>query len=213
MGPAELAARFEADGFVLVPALLPPAEVRAAVAGVEYAYRQPRDRMNESRPGGPPRWMRQRTYEWHRAHPVFAELLAHPLVVDLARRVIGADFHVIAAQCSRINPRATGAESGGLRGGPSGGHMVNAMHQDSPFFVAGEAQARGCGDADALRAVADELGAPLHRAGFSAMWCLHPPPSTLHPPAPPPSTLHPPASTTTGGGGVLLHSRPCIYRS
>ena len=31
--------------------------------------------------------------QWHRAHPVFVELLAHPLVVDLA---IGPDLHAIA---------------------------------------------------------------------------------------------------------------------
>ena len=49
--------------------------------------------MDEPKPGGPPRWMRQRTYEWHRAHPVFVELLAHLLVVDLA---IGPDLHAIA---------------------------------------------------------------------------------------------------------------------
>ena len=159
----EQLARYERDGFLFVPSLLSPNQTAAALRGVEFAYSAPLDEINIAPNGNATIWMRQRTYQWHRRHPIFVEMLAHRVVIALANEVLGPGrVHAIAAQCSRINPGAASRERG---------HIVNTIHADTPFFAVGEGDARQKGDLAALRAIEAMIGAPLHRVGFSAMWC------------------------------------------
>jgi len=170
----EQLSRFERDGFLFVPSLLSEAQTAAALRGAEFAYADaPLDEINIAANGNATLWMRQRTYQWHRQHPIFVEMLAHPFVMSLADRVLGPGrAHAIAAQCSRINPGATDRERG---------HIVNTIHADTPFFAAGEREARQEGDLAALLAIEARVGAPLHRVGFSAMWYLRETPVEMGP--------------------------------
>ena len=149
-----MVARYEQDGFLYVPGVLSEGQVAAALRAVEFAYTQPPDDY-----AGKPQWMRPRTYRWHDEHYVFVELLSHPLVVDLARKLIGPHAHAVAAQCSRISPYA-GTDRGKcnrLQGEdrahsesdhrvlmvlPGRGHSVPTMHIDTPFLGADSAQVR-----------------------------------------------------------------------
>ena len=161
----EQLARYERDGFLFVPSLLSADQAAAALRGVEFAYSSaPLDEYNiDSKGKSTWVWMRQRTYQWHHEHPIFVEMLAHRFVISLTERVLGPGrAHVIAAQGSRINPGATNFERG---------HMVNTIHADTPFFAAGERDARQKGDLAALQAIEARIGAPMHHVGFSAMWC------------------------------------------
>jgi hypothetical protein len=124
----------------------------------------------------------------HREHPVFIDLLAHCLVIDFARwephacwimlvlcmvaeppiadqapalrSELGADFHAIAAQCSRIHPQAEG---------PERGHMVTNIHPDTPFMAPGESEARRAGDGAELQRIEAQLGVPLVQVGVGQL--------------------------------------------
>jgi hypothetical protein len=104
---------FDRDGIVLVEGLLNQPTLDAARVGVEWL-------MNNAR--AEYKWIRQRTYEWHREQPVFVELIEQPLVIGFAQRVLGEDFHLAAAQCSR-NLRDDHYAPGAMK-----------IHQDDVFF-------------------------------------------------------------------------------
>lgn len=130
----QLIDNFARDGFILVEHLLDERQIAQAQAGIEWAMQQPLERY---------KWIKQRTYEWFREHPIFAELIEHPLVMEFATAWLGPEFHLIAAQCSR-NTRDDHYAPG-----------VMKAHQDDVFFPAPEKRA---------------AGVPDIRYGFSAMW-------------------------------------------
>ncbi|MCX5662703.1 MAG: phytanoyl-CoA dioxygenase family protein [Planctomycetota bacterium] len=136
---------FERDGVLILDRLLTPAQLAAAQAGVDWAM---------AHAGGPHRWIKQRSYEWHERHPVFVELIEHPAAIAAARMLLGEDFHLIAAQCSR-NTRDDHYAPG-----------VMQFHQDAVFFP------------KPGRAPAD---VPANRCGFSAMWTLQETPLAMGP--------------------------------
>jgi len=145
MNTTRLFQDFERDGLVLVEGLMTGSQLAAARAGVAWAMEQP---------PAPYKWIKQRTYEWRREHPIFVELIEHPTVLELAEAVLGPDFHLIAAQCSRNtrdDPYAPGA-------------MV--MHSDAVFFPTAERRR-------------DDV--PNHRYGFSAMWYVQDTPLEMGP--------------------------------
>lgn len=138
---------FERDGVVIVDRVLTPAQLAAAREGVEWAM---------ASAGGQYRWIKQRTYEWHAEYPVFIEIIEHPLVLDIARQVLGDDFHLIAAQCSR-NTRDDHYAPG-----------VMNFHQDGVFFPQPDRVPVGS-------------ATPAHRYGFSAMWAVRDTPLAMGP--------------------------------
>jgi ectoine hydroxylase-related dioxygenase (phytanoyl-CoA dioxygenase family) len=142
---ASLAAAYDRDGFVLVESLLDPRQIAEAQAGVAWAM---------ANVAGNYRWIKQRTYEWLDAQPIFVELIEHPVVLELAERILGDDFHLIAAQCSR-NTRDDFYAPG-----------VTNIHQDGCFFPTAGRELPGV--------------AP-HHYGFSAMWYLQDTPLEMGP--------------------------------
>eukprot|EP01052_Picozoa_sp_SAG31_P032829 SAG31_NODE_3642_length_4032_cov_1.536232_1_plen_294_part_00 len=172
-------AKYEEDGFLLWPAVLSKQQCCDALAAVEFCYSETAaGAIHTARRSGAgvdsaPRWMRQRTYEHRHRHPIFVDLLAHPLVIEFARKVLGPDFHTIAAQCSRINA--------GPDFGPQTGHAVRHIHQDTPFFVPGEGEARKAGNMHELQAIEQKIGIPLTQLSFSAMWYLRMTPLSMGP--------------------------------
>ena len=144
MNPEKLVSEFESEGFVLVENLMTAEQLASAQAGVEWAMSQQPERY---------RWIRQRTYEWFETHPVFVELMEHPLVLETAERILGSNFHLIAAQCSRHtrgDPYAPGAMK---------------IHQDRVFFPGEETTET----------------IPPHHNGFSAMWYVQDTPPAMGP--------------------------------
>jgi hypothetical protein len=135
---------YDRDGFVFLESVLDARQVAEAQRGVAWAM---------DHVGGSYKWIKQRTYEWFREHPIFVELLEHPFVMEFADAVLGHDVQVIAAQCSR-NTREP--YIGGL----------TAIHQDACFFP-----------------TADRLlpGVPLERYSFSAMWYVQDTPLEMGP--------------------------------
>src|SRR5688500_6989309 len=140
-----ITAALDRDGYALVEQVLSAGQIADARAGVQWAM--------EKVPGSY-KWIKQRTYEWIREHPIFVELIEHPLVIDVATQYLGPDFHLIAAQCSRNAPEEHYAPG------------VMQIHQDACFFPTTE-RARD--------------GVPLHRYGFSAMWYLQDTPLEMGP--------------------------------
>lgn len=144
---SQAASTLERDGVVILDALLSSSQLAAARDGVEWAM---------ANAGGQYRWIKQRTYEWHADHPVFLELIEHPTVLDIARQVLGDDFHLIAAQCSR-NTRDDHYAPG-----------VMNFHQDGVFFPQPNRVTAGS-------------ATPAHRYGFSAMWTVRDTPLAMGP--------------------------------
>jgi hypothetical protein len=144
---ATITRQFEIEGAVLIESVLGNDEILRAVEAVDWAM---------VLPPAPYKWIRQRTYEWFETHPIFIDLIEHPLVIQLADAFFEGDdgYHLIAAQCSRNtkdDPYAPGAMK---------------IHQDRVFFPQEE------------RANPDVL---THRYGFSAMWYLQDTPLEMGP--------------------------------
>ncbi len=139
-----LADTFKRDGMALLPSLMSPAQLAAAQRGVAWAM--------ETQGGH--KLIKARTYEWFREHPVFVELLEHPVVIGLCERVYGDDYHVIAAQCSR-NIKAGFYAPG-----------ADKFHNDAVFFPKAERMVKGV---------------PLENYSFSAMWYLQDTPLEMGP--------------------------------
>src|SRR5262245_45180114 len=111
---ATLVEAFDRDGFVLVEGVLDARQLAEAQRGVEWAMKNV---------AGSYKWIKQRTYEWTN-HPIFAELIEHSFVLEFGHALLGGDFHLIAAQCSR-NTRELYAQ-------------VTTIHQDACFFPAAD---------------------------------------------------------------------------
>lgn len=147
METQKLLQEFERDGFALRESLLSAEQVETAQRAVEWAMHNGTDKY---------KWIAQYSYEWFREQPLFVELIEHPLVLEFAATVLGPDFHLIAAQCSRNtrdDPYAPGAM---------------ALHQDAVFFPMPER-------------VQD--GVPDYKYGFSAMWYVQDTPLEMGPTA------------------------------
>ena len=142
---AALAREYDRSGFILVERHLEDSNLAEANAAVAWAFDRAGDRYA---------LIRQRTYEWFREHPVFVRLLVDPVVIALARRLLGPDFHVIAAQCSRN----TRAEHYAL--------SATNLHQDKGFFPP-------------PRRMRPEV--PPHHYGFSAMYFMQDTPREMGP--------------------------------
>ena len=140
---ATLVDAFDRDGFVLVESLLDARQLAEAQRGVQWAM---------ANVAGNYKWIKQRTYEWT-THPIFAELIEHPFVLEFGRALLGGDFHLIAAQCSRNTREELYAQ-------------VTTIHQDGCFFPA----------ADRVVPVR-----PLIRYSFSAMFYLQDTPLEMGP--------------------------------
>jgi hypothetical protein len=145
MDTPQMLEAFDRDGFVLIESLMDDRQLAAAQNGVEWAM---------AHSSGPYKWIKQRSYEWYGDHPIFVELIEHPLVLEFAREWLGPEFHLIAAQCSR-NSRDDHYAPG----------VVN-IHADTVFFPEAGRQANGVA---------------AHRYGFSAMWHLQDTPLEMGP--------------------------------
>ncbi|MDA0839161.1 MAG: phytanoyl-CoA dioxygenase family protein [Planctomycetota bacterium] len=145
MNPNQLVIEFESQGVALIESLMTPTQIVAAQTAVEWAMSQKQERY---------KWIRQRTYEWFETHPIFVELMEHPLALEIAGRILGSDFHLIAAQCSRNtkdDPYAPGAMN---------------IHRDKVFFPTDEKMTEGI---------------LPHHYGFSAMWYVQDTPLEMGP--------------------------------
>jgi ectoine hydroxylase-related dioxygenase (phytanoyl-CoA dioxygenase family) len=142
---ASMSDAFDREGYLVVERVLDARQLREAEAGVRWAM---------GNVPGEYKWIKQRSYEWFREHPIFAELIEHPLVMDFARHYLGPDVRLIAAQCSR-NTREDHYAPG-----------VMQIHQDACFFAPPGAS---------------PPGVPEHRYGFSAMWYLQDTPLDMGP--------------------------------
>src|SRR5688572_7677853 len=90
---AALLDAYDRDGFVLVERLMSARDLADARRGVEWAMTNQQGKYT---------WIKQRTYEWFREHPVFVRLIEHPTVLAFGRALLGDDdMHLIGAQCSR----------------------------------------------------------------------------------------------------------------
>ena len=103
----------EADGVTLVEDVLSDSECQKALDGIEWAI--------ETQTGPLP-LQRQRTYEYYRDHPIFVDLLEHPMVIDVAEACLGDAYHLICAEITR-NERDNHYLD-----------VVKNIHQDHCFF-------------------------------------------------------------------------------
>jgi ectoine hydroxylase-related dioxygenase (phytanoyl-CoA dioxygenase family) len=145
MNSDPLVSEFESQGVVLIESLMTPTQIVSAQAAVEWAMSQEQEHY---------KWIRQRTYEWFETHPIFVELMEHPLVLEIAEKILDSDFHLIAAQCSRNtrdDPYAPGAMN---------------IHHDKVFFPTEEKTSESI---------------PPHHYGFSAMWYVQDTPLEMGP--------------------------------
>jgi hypothetical protein len=140
-----LAQTFEQAGMVLIERLMTSSQIEDARKGVNWALAQPPERYQ---------WIRQRSYEWFNTHPVFVDLIQHPLILEFAETVMGSNFHLIAAQCSR-NTKADP-------------YIPKAMiiHRDREFFP---------------KKGTPPSGIPWYNYSFSAMWYLQDTPLEMGP--------------------------------
>lgn len=105
--------RLHTDGYVIVPSLLPAAEVtaiRAALAPHLQGLLPGRNDFEGFRS--------ERVYALLAKSPVFADLAAHPLVLDVCEAVLGANFMLSA--CLAINTHP--------------GETVQPLHYDDSFY-------------------------------------------------------------------------------
>lgn len=141
-----LAKVYNETGICIITNLLTSDEIQEAKQGTRWAF--------ESLPQERYKFIRQRSYEWFEKHPIFVSLIKHPLILDFSSQVLGSDYHLIAAQCSRN----TQAEP----------YIPNAMriHRDREFypkpnFIREDKQ--------------------LHEYGYTAMWYVQDTPLIMGP--------------------------------
>jgi ectoine hydroxylase-related dioxygenase (phytanoyl-CoA dioxygenase family) len=92
----ELLAQMDEDGYVILPSLLPPSQVKA-IRDALAPYLQ-RKQMGRNDFEG---YESERVYALLAKSPVFADLTAHPLVLDACEHVLGPNFMLSA--CLAIN--------------------------------------------------------------------------------------------------------------
>mgnify|MGYP002784113116 FL=1 len=83
--------RLESDGFAILPGILTPAEVAAAIAASAKALASADDDGSVFGRGGSPHGARNLLRLW----PAAVELVRTPVLADAVRRVLGADAGVV----------------------------------------------------------------------------------------------------------------------
>lgn len=105
--------RLHGDGYVILPRLLPPARVQA-IRDALAPWLQGRLTGRNDFEG----YQSERVYALLAKSPVFADLAAHPLVLDVCEAVLGPNFMLSA--CLAINTHP--------------GETAQAMHFDDSFY-------------------------------------------------------------------------------
>ncbi len=145
MSTSEIITALKTDGVVLVEDVMSDEQCRQLLDGIEWGF-QNRE--------GPLPLQRQRTYEWFREHPIFIDLLEHPLVITVADACLGSDYHLICAETTRNEK-----DNHFLEG-------VKNIHQDDCFFPE---------DPDLL----EDMHTRMY--GFTAQWVAHDIPAEMGP--------------------------------
>ncbi len=109
----ELLAQLDQDGYVILPSLIPPSQVKA-IRDALAPYLQ-RKLMGRNDFEG---YDSERVYALLAKSPVFAELAAHPLVLDVCQHVLGDNFMLSA--CLAINTHP--------------GENAQPLHYDDSFY-------------------------------------------------------------------------------
>jgi ectoine hydroxylase-related dioxygenase (phytanoyl-CoA dioxygenase family) len=105
--------QLDSDGYVIIPSLLPPTQVRA-IRDALAPYLQ-REKMGRNDFEG---YDSERVYALLAKSPVFGELAAHPLVLDVCEQVLGPNFMLSA--CLAINTHP--------------GENAQPLHFDDSFY-------------------------------------------------------------------------------
>jgi ectoine hydroxylase-related dioxygenase (phytanoyl-CoA dioxygenase family) len=109
----ELMQQLDTDGYVIIPSLLPPSQVQAIRDAL--APHLQRKLMGRNDFEG---YDSERVYALLAKSPVFGELAAHPLVLDVAERILGPNFMLSA--CLAINSHP--------------GENAQPLHFDDSFY-------------------------------------------------------------------------------
>jgi len=109
----ELLQQLDTDGYVIIPSLLPPGQVKA-IRDALAPYLQ-RKLMGRNDFEG---YDSERVYALLAKSPVFGELAAHPLVLDVCEKILGPNFMLSA--CLAINSHP--------------GENAQPLHFDDSFY-------------------------------------------------------------------------------
>jgi ectoine hydroxylase-related dioxygenase (phytanoyl-CoA dioxygenase family) len=109
----ELLRQLDADGYVIIPSLLPPSQVKA-IRGALAPYLQGKLKGRNDFEG----YDSERVYALLAKSPVFGELAAHPLVLDVCEQILGPNFMLSA--CLAINSHP--------------GENAQPLHFDDSFY-------------------------------------------------------------------------------
>ncbi len=109
-----LLAKLNADGYLIFPELLAPGQV-AAVREALSPYLRSRHLGRNDFEG----FQTERVYALLAKSPVFAELVSHPLVMDLCEAVLGPGFLLSACLAINLHP----------------GETAQALHFDDGFYT------------------------------------------------------------------------------
>ena len=109
----ELLRQLDEDGYVILPSLLPPTQVRAIKDALAPYLRG--EKMGRNDFEG---YESERVYALLAKSPVFADLAAHPLVLDVCEHVLGPNFMLSA--CLAINTHP--------------GENAQPLHFDDSFY-------------------------------------------------------------------------------
>ena len=105
--------RLHADGYLILPSLLPAAQVQAIRAALQPWLRGDKPGRNDFEG-----FHSERVYALLAKSPVFADLATHPLVLDVCEAVLGPNFMLSA--CLAINTHP--------------GETVQPLHFDDSFY-------------------------------------------------------------------------------
>jgi ectoine hydroxylase-related dioxygenase (phytanoyl-CoA dioxygenase family) len=109
----ELLAQLDEEGYVILPSLIPPSQVKA-IKDALAPYLQGKLKGRNDFEG----YDSERVYALLAKSPVFAELAAHPLVLDVAEHILGPNFMLSA--CLAINSHP--------------GENAQPLHFDDSFY-------------------------------------------------------------------------------
>jgi ectoine hydroxylase-related dioxygenase (phytanoyl-CoA dioxygenase family) len=101
------------DGVVMIEKQITDDQCDRALSGIEWAMKNKTGRYE---------FHRQQTYKWFEEHPIFVELIEHPLVIEICEAVFGVDYHLICAEVTRNQK-----DNHYLPG-------TKKLHQDMSFF-------------------------------------------------------------------------------
>lgn len=145
MNATDIVSSLKTDGVTFVEDAMSDDQCQQLLDGTEWGFQNRQ---------GPLPMQRQRIYEWFREHPIFIELLEHPLVFEVANTCLGPDYHLICAETTRNK---------------KDDHFLAAVkniHQDHCFFPE---------DPDLL----EDMQTRMY--GFTAQWVAHDIPAEMGP--------------------------------